>query len=134
MQQQPCFCILVTGSPTNSQANLSAMRFCKAVVKQNYQVAKVFFYQEATHVANQWAKKPSDENQLAEGWSLFAEENNALLEVCITAAERRGIISSESQSNTEEQISNLHPAFSLVGLAQLVESINQPHMKLVHFK
>ncbi len=128
------FCILITGSPTNSQAHLSALRFSKAVVKQGHRVIKVFFYQEAVHVANLLIKKPSDENQLSENWANFAEQNNIALEACITASERRGIINHENNESLPNTCSNMHPAFSSVGLAQLVKTTKQPELKLIHFK
>lgn len=122
------FCILITGSPTNSQAHLSALRFSHALVEQNHKIFSIFFYQEAVHIANQFIHKPSDEAQLSQEWANLANQNQIELQVCVSACERRGII----QQQTNEQ--NLHPAFSIVGLSQLAVAMNSSNIKLVHFK
>lgn len=136
------FTILVSGSPTTSQAHLSAMRFIKALFAKQQTLLCVFFYQEATHVANLLVNKPSDEAQLAQRWADLARQYSFELQVCVTAGERRGIIAAGenvaaenqyNENNTQEKTANLHKAFSAVGLAQLALAMNQAS-RLLHFK
>ncbi len=46
------FSVLISGSPFQSSAHHSALRFIEAVYKQGHTVNCAFFYSEAVQVAN----------------------------------------------------------------------------------
>ena len=126
--------ILVTGSPTNSQAHLSALRFANAAVQNNHLIKSIFFYQDAVNVANRYIIKPSDEAQLSEQWAKLAKKHEFELQVCVAAANRRGILSNEEAQLNQLEQHSLHPAFSILGLGQLAAALSDPNTKIVQFK
>lgn len=127
------FSILVSGSPTQSQAHLSAIRFINAATQMSHSIEQVFFYQEAVLVANRYIQKPGDELQLTQQWVTLSQQHQFELQVCIAASGRRGIISKENVKNmsmannrTPDQMGgNLSPGFSLVGLGQLAAALSR---------
>lgn len=131
---QTSFTILVTGSPTNSQAHLSALRFIRAALTSKHKIESVFFYQEAVHVANRFIIKPSDEAQLTQIWAGLSEKHSFELQVCVAASNRRGVLSTEEASANNIESSSLHSAYSVLGLGQLAASIDSIKTKLVQFK
>ncbi|TQV86498.1 sulfurtransferase complex subunit TusD [Aliikangiella coralliicola] len=128
------FTILVTGSPTNSQAHLSALRFANAVIENNHSISSVFFYQEAVHVANGYIIKPSDEAQLTQKWATLSAEHNVELQVCVAAANRRGVIDANEASLNALEHHSIHPAFSILGLGQFAAKLSEAKTKIVQFK
>ncbi len=131
------YAILVTGSPTKSQAHLSAIRFINAAVELGHKVTSVFFYQDAVHVANQLTLKPDDEYQLTQEWAKLAKNNNFELQVCVAASNRRGIISTEEAQQNKLELINLHHDYSVLGLGQLAASLalsNQQNHRHLQFK
>lgn len=130
--------LLVTGSPSQSQAHLSAIRFTKAALSGGVPVKSVFFYQDAVHVANRFNYKPSDETNITSTWLKLAETGQFELQVCVAAANRRGILSREDSvltgkfSHSEEF--SLETGFALLGLGQLVAAMSDPALKIIHFR
>jgi len=119
------FSILVTGSPTTSQAHISALRFIAALVKSGHQVANVFFYQDAVHVANKFSAKPSDELQLTTKWVELSKQHNFELQVCVAASNRRAIISAEEAENNGFEFVTLNNGFTSLGLGQLAVAFSK---------
>ena len=105
------FGILVNEGPFTHQASDSAYHFAKAAIAKGHTVERVFFYNDGVNNANRLSEPQSDDRNLVNLWSTFAEEHNADLVVCIAAALRRGI--------KEE---NLADGFRISGLGQLVEA------------
>ena len=131
---QTSFRILVTGSPTTSQAHLSAIRFIRAAVNSGHKVESAFFYQEAVHVANQFIVKPTDEAQLAEDWKSLSQEYGFELQVCVAAGNRRGVINEEEAKLNQLTASTIDAEFKVLGLGQLAASLSIATTKLIHFK
>ncbi|WP_444998157.1 sulfurtransferase complex subunit TusD [Aliikangiella sp. IMCC44359] len=128
------FIVLVTGSPNSSQAHLSALSFVKAALIKNHKICSIFFYQEAVSVANRYVCKPSDETNLLYEWEKLSQDNNIELQVCIAAANRRGVLSHEEAAQNQIEGNSLHPAFSILGLGQLAAALCNRENKLIHFK
>jgi len=132
------FCLLVTGSPTQSQAHLSALEFVAATVKRGYKIHSVFFYQEAVAVANRFVLKPDDEAQLGKRWLTLSHSYQFELQICVAAGNRRGVLSQEEAANLDDsaitQIASILPQFQVVGLGQLAATLNEPRVRLVQFK
>jgi tRNA 2-thiouridine synthesizing protein D len=131
------YAILVSGSPTQSQAHLSAIRFIRASIALGHKIQSVFFYQEAVLVANRLILKPSDEYQLTNEWTKLAKINNFELQVCVAASNRRGIISLEEAEQHQITEANLHSEFTVLGLGQLAAALsksNDDKHRYIQFK
>ena len=119
------YSILVTGSPTKSQAHLSAIRFINTSIALGHKITSVFFYQEAVHVANRLTLKPGDEFQLTEEWAKLSKKNDFELQVCVAASNRRAVISEEEAQQNHLTETSLHSAFTVLGLGQLAVALSQ---------
>ena len=131
------YSILVTGSPTKSQAHLSAIRFINAALKLGHQIKSVFFYQDAVHVANKFNIKPDDELQLTQEWIALSNQFQFELQVCVAASNRRAVISKEEAVQNKFESSSLAEGYTVLGLGQLAASLSKPtdsSFKQIHFK
>ena len=66
--------------------------------------------------ANSLAEPTADEFDSGAAWAELAMRHEVKLYVCISAAERRGVINAEQQQELGKPTSNLHPAFDVAGL------------------
>ena len=128
------FLILVTASPQNSQAHLTALKFAQQLISNNIPIKSIFFYQDAVSVALNSQLPPSDEPQLTERWQAFANKNKVELQTCVAASLRRGVIGQEEAKEHDFPYSNTADSFSMVGLGQIAAAISDPLLKLIHFK
>lgn len=125
------FSILITSPPFDSQSQYTAYRFCLAAIDAGHTIKQVFFYQSAVTVANELVSGHSDDLNIQEKWVTLHQDHAIPLNVCITAANRRGIIDEEDAKN-RGGISNLNRHFSSVGLGELL-SLSDTSDRLVQF-
>ena len=130
----PPITVLVTGSPTTSQAHHSALRFVRAAMSNQRTIQQVFFYQDAVTVASQFLCVPQDETQLTDEWVNLAKTHGFELQACVAAGNRRGVINDEEAKVNNKIGASIHPDFSVLGLGQLAAAMSQPGSKLIHFK
>ncbi|WMS88082.1 sulfurtransferase complex subunit TusD [Pleionea litopenaei] len=116
------FALLITGSPYASQAHYSAQGFVEGVYQQGYAIDSVFFYGEAVNIANRFIQPPNDEKHLGISWRQLSERFEFPLNACISAANRRGVISLEEQSIMQLDTHSLLSPFTIVGLGSWVEA------------
>ena len=128
------FAILITGSPTKTQAHLSAIRFINASVEQGHGINNVFFYQDAVQVANRFNCPPSDETHLTDDWSILSRKHGFELQACVAASNRRAVISAEEAPLNGYVDSSVHQDYSVLGLGQLAKILSDTAHKLIHFK
>ena len=128
------FSILVSGSPSKTQAHLSAIRFLQAAVKLGHSITNVFFYQDAVSIANRFICLPEDELQLTERWVELAKTHQFELQICIAAANRRGVINEEEARLNGKQQDSLQPGFAIVGLGQLASVLSSKSNRFIHFR
>jgi len=117
------FGIAVHGSPYGSEASATALRFAKAAVAAGHQVYRVFFYHEGVHAANGLTVPPQDEPATQAEWVELARACDIELAVCIAAALKRGLVDEAEQRRYDLSGASLHPAFSIVGLGQLIDAV-----------
>jgi tRNA 2-thiouridine synthesizing protein D len=115
--------IAIHGAPYSSQAAATALRFARAAVAAGHSVHRVFFYHDGVHAASAIAVPPQDEPSPMDGWIELAEQHGAELAVCIAAALKRGVVDADEARRYELPGRNVHPAFAIVGLGQLLEAI-----------
>lgn len=120
------FSIVVTSPPLDSQGAYSAYRFIQAALASGHAIVGVFFYQSGVLNGSYFQTVLSDERDLAQKWQSLANSQNVPLQVCITAANRRGILSKQDAEQDKDYSDfNLKSPFVSVGLGELVTQINQ---------
>lgn len=117
------FSILVLGSPYNSAASYSALRFCESVLEKQHEIFRVFFYQDGVHATSALAAPPRDEHDTYSAWQSLQTKHNIDCVTCIAAATRRGILSASEAERYDKLQSNLAEGFSLSGLGQWIEAM-----------
>lgn len=124
--------ILVLGSPYNSQAAYSALRYTQAALSLGHDIYRVFFYQDGVHTCSRLPAPPQDEFDTSEAWRHLQEAHNLDCVTCIAAAARRGVLNQEEAERHNLEAFNLAPRFVLSGLGQLIEA-NVESDRLVTF-
>jgi len=114
--------ILINGALYSSQASYSALQFCNAAIDGGHQISQVFFHQDAAAHGNNLSAVMSDEPDVVGNWARFSAAHSVPLVVCVTAAERRGVLSAAQAEEFDKPVANLHPSFSVAGLGALHEA------------
>lgn len=116
------FTLLIHSSPYASQGTLSALHFCRAALKRNHQIQRVFFYGDGVYNANYLNTLPQDEINLTQEWTRLAQEEQIELLICVAAAIKRGIMDQQEAKRYEKNDTNCAPAFQIAGLGQLIDA------------
>lgn len=127
------FTVVVLGAPYGTQGASSAYQFCASVVQAGHSIAGVFFYQEGVLNASQLVSPASDEVNLPDLWAELASQQKFPLEVCVSAALRRGIVNEVEAQQLALSQYNLKAPFVLSGLGQLAE-LSAKADRLVQFR
>lgn len=114
-------CIIVSKAPYGYQAASSAYNFAQAALNAGHKIVGVFFYQDGVLNASNLVTPATDEMNLPDLWSELSNKYKIPLEVCISAALRRGMIDEKEAKNLSISQYNIHPDFTLSGLGQLAE-------------
>jgi tRNA 2-thiouridine synthesizing protein D len=117
------YAIQVNTSPTDSMAGYSAYQFIQAALNMEHEVFRVFFYQEGVYHAFNYSTPPDDELNMIKNWSELAEKYNIDLVVCISAAQRRGLLSSDEAIRQGKLDNDVAKGFRISGLGQLLEAM-----------
>jgi tRNA 2-thiouridine synthesizing protein D len=118
-----CFAIQVNTSPYQSNTGYSAYQFIKAALAEGHEVFRVFFYHEGIYHAFKHNTPPDDELQLTLCWSDLAKQHPIDLVVCISAAQRRGLLHTDEAGRQSKQDDDLADGFRIGGLGQWVEAL-----------
>ena len=116
------FGILVNEGPYQHQASDSAYMFTKAAIAKGHEVFRVFFYHDGVNNASRLTVPPADDRNIVNRWAALAEEHKLDMVVCIAAAQRRGMMDDNEAKRQGKDADNIHPAFRISGLGQLVEA------------
>tara|TARA_R110000737_G_scaffold53845_2_gene75696 strand:- start:291 stop:668 length:378 start_codon:yes stop_codon:yes gene_type:complete len=108
---------LVVTTPPNNNLTTTAINLVRAAINNGVSVLGVFFYQDGVLNAAKNLSIPSDEFQTLSQWQQLNSKYNVPLFLCITAAEKRGL----TDELTNNELSNIHQAFTVSGLGELVE-------------
>lgn len=85
--------LLLTSDCFASQTLSSVLCFAKAALAQGHQLDHVFLYQDAVNAVAAEQDLPADEPDLSTELSQFCQQQQIDLLFCVTAAEKRGVIS-----------------------------------------
>ncbi|MGR8931633.1 MAG: sulfurtransferase complex subunit TusD [Gammaproteobacteria bacterium] len=116
------YAIQINASPYASYAGRSAYRFILAAIDAGHQVDQVFFYQEGIGHALRYASPPDDEQNLTRQWSALAKDYGIDLLVCISAAQRRGLLCADEAKRQGAKDNDLADGFRIGGLGQWLET------------
>ncbi len=111
------YILLVTGPSYGTQNATSAWKFATALLKAQHHIDSIFFYQEGVTNANQLISLASDEHSLIDAWSELSQTHKIELNICVSAALRRGV------TDEQDGTTNLHPSFNLAGLGALAQGL-----------
>ncbi len=117
------FAIQINASPNDSNSGYFAYQFIKAALIKKHEIFRVFFYQEGVYHAFKYSMPPDDELQLTKKWTALANEQGIDLVVCISAAQRRGLLCDDEAKRQGKLDHDLAEGFRISGLGQLLEAI-----------
>lgn len=111
------FAILVNAA-ADSPAALTALLSCKALhAHPDHQLYRLFFYSDGIHLCHLHAWRGDGDNaNAAQQWQQWVQESDIHAEVCVGAAQRRGIVADDTGHT-------LADGFSLVGLGQWADAM-----------
>ena len=116
------FGILVNASPYTHQAADSAYQFVQASLKKGHDIFRIFFYHDGVYNGSQLLVPPQDERNIAQRWSILAEQYGIDLVLCVAAAQRRGMLDESEAKRHQKDQHNVAPGFRISGLGQLMET------------
>ncbi|MGY6274178.1 sulfurtransferase complex subunit TusD [Methylomonas sp. MgM2] len=116
------FAIQVNTSPYASDAGVTAYRFIQAALQTNHQILQVFFYREGISHGLRYALPPDDETNLTSSWTALANDHAVDLLICISAAQRRGLLCLDEAKRQGAHDDNLADGFRIGGLGQWLEA------------
>ncbi|MCM2317915.1 MAG: sulfurtransferase complex subunit TusD [Pseudomonas sp.] len=109
-------------APPHAPSSRRALRFAEAALAGGHQIVRLFFYQDAVHIASSLPVSAQDELDLPAAWRSFVTEYNLDGVVCIAAALRRGVLNGEEAQRYARASHNLEAPWELSGLGQLHEA------------
>ena len=116
------YSIQINSSPYQSSSE-TAYQFIKSALEMGHKVMRVFFYQDGVYHAFRYASSPDDETQVAARWSALAGEYKLDLVVCISAAQRRGLLAANEAKRQGKMDNDLADGFRIAGLGLWVEAM-----------
>ena len=117
---------VVVTTPPYSHLTVTALMYVEAALVAGIDVVGAFFYQDGAMHANKDISIASDEYQSIAHWQKLQQQYQLPLHVCITAAEKRGVV----MGSIDNEIVN--EAFTVSGLGELVE-LTTKASRLVQF-
>ena len=116
------FAIQINSSPYHSNAGHTAYQFILAALQAGHQILRVFFYHEGIYHAFKCVSPPDDERNQTHDWTALAKTHNIDLVVCISAAQRRGLLHQDEAKRLGKQDDDIAEGFRISGLGQLIEA------------
>jgi tRNA 2-thiouridine synthesizing protein D len=117
------FALQVNAGPYTSSAGHTAYRFAEAALALEHEVVRVFFYHDGIYHGLRYATPPDDEFDHTARWRELAERHRIDLVLCISAAQKRGLLCRDEAERQGKHDDDLAPGFRIAGLGQLVEAI-----------
>ncbi|PCI15988.1 MAG: sulfurtransferase complex subunit TusD [Piscirickettsiaceae bacterium] len=115
--------IQVNASPYQYQASDSAWQFASAALEGGHEVFRVFFYHDGVYNALRDARPPGDERNIVERWSRLNIEKGVDLVVCVSSAQRRGLLDASVAKKVGGYPQALAGGFRIAGLGLWMEAV-----------
>lgn len=116
------FVIQINAGPNLSQAGMSALNFIEAALAAKHEIVRVFFYSDGIDFGFRHATPPNDEYDFGARWSRLAEAHAIDLVICVSAAQRRGLLAEDEAHRLNKQDNDLAAGFRISGLGQLLDA------------
>ena len=125
--------IQVNEGPYQHQASDTAYQFAKAAIAKGHEIFRVFFYHDGVNNASRFTVPPQDDRHVVNRWADLKNADGSAIDrvVCVAAALRRGMLDEAEASKNGIDGNNIHPAFRISGLGQLIEAGIQSDRLLV---
>ncbi|CAL4324242.1 Sulfurtransferase TusD [Buchnera aphidicola (Chaitophorus sp. 3695)] len=118
------YTLIVKGPAYGTENSISALFFAKALISKNKHILKnIFFYCDGVLNANKFLSPAKNEFDMRKKWSMFSLKNQVRLNVCFSAALRRGIIGIKETCNQKILEGNLDIFFKISSLENLSRDI-----------
>lgn len=114
------YVLAVKSGNFGSQGAFLAYQFAEALLASGHQITQIFFFQQGVSNANSLVNPASDEVNLLEKWQNLAKLHRLSLHLCISAAQRRGVVDETTSPNTQ---TNLAEGFVLAGLGEFSQAV-----------
>jgi len=102
------FALLITGSPTQSQACQSAVDFCRAALSTGHDIYRIFLLDKAAELAHQHC----DNRPLQHEWQTLQKNHQLDIIACVNSAR-------EFQISDKNNLAN---GFVISGMGQLIDA------------
>ncbi len=116
------FAVQINTSPYQNNRGDLAYRFICAALAGGHQVYRVFFYQEGIYHALAYASPLDDELNHSKRWADLAAQYDLDLVLCISAAQRRGLLHADEAKRQGKLDNDVAAGFRVAGLGQLLEA------------
>ncbi|CAM2989846.1 sulfurtransferase complex subunit TusD [Vibrio rarus] len=117
------YTLVVNSSVYGEQSSLNAFQFAKALIVKGHCLVSVFFYQQGVSNGNGLTVPANDEFDLVSAWQQLAAEHGVLLQTCVAASLRRGVVGQEEAKLHQLAQTNLADGFEQSGLGSLAEAL-----------
>ena len=114
--------IQINSGPSTNNVGYCAYRFIQAAIADGHDIMRVFFYHDGIYHGFKYASPPDDELNMTSLWSDLAQNHRIDLVLCISAAQRRGLLSLDEAERRGKQDDDLAQGFRISGLGQLIEA------------
>ena len=116
------FAIQVNSSPYHSQGGESAYQFITAALAMGHEITRVFFYYDGIYQAFRYASPPDNEIQISQRWTTLIQQYDIDSVLCISAAQRRGLLSDDEAQRQNKHDKDLALGFRMGGLGLWVDA------------
>ncbi|SBT81889.1 Sulfurtransferase TusD [secondary endosymbiont of Trabutina mannipara] len=119
------YCIMITATAYEKQNSIIALQFTKTLLESNNHISTIFFYQNGVNNANSLITSAIDEIDLILAWCELAKKYKIRLDICVSAAIRRGLVKTEQtiMLNKKNKIGNFQNYFNLVSLSYFAQAL-----------
>ncbi len=117
------YCLMVGGPAYGTQQSSGALQFARALLAAGHRINSVFFYQDGVYNANRHTSPAGDEVDIVRAWQQLGREHQVPLDVCVSAALRRGVTDGTQDERPATGQGNLQPGFTLSGLGALAQAV-----------
>lgn len=115
--------IQINASPFQHQAADSAWHFIQAAIASGHEVYRVFFYHDGIFNACRDSRPPGDERDIVKRWATLQVEKDVDLVVCVSSAQRRGLLEKTVAKKVGGYDNALSDGFRIAGLGLLMEAV-----------
>lgn len=115
------YVLQVTQPLYGGQGSALALQLAQTLLNSGHQLSQVFFYREGVSNGNAFTYPANDEPNILAQWQSLAKQHQVRLNLCVAAAQRRGVVS--AQSAVDGVQNNLADGFEIAGLGEFSRAV-----------